>query len=97
MIREERILTVMCVIVLISAGRRQDHGQGFGPHAALRQEVHHDESQHPGRQSKDTDAQVQQQHGTGDERRHQSHGHHEQTGLLKKKKEKSLKYAIEGK
>lgn len=74
----------MCVVILISAGRRQDHGQGFGSHATLRQEVHHDESQHSGRQSKDTDAQVQQQHGTGDERRHQSHGHHEQTGLLKK-------------
>lgn len=69
----------MCV-ALIFPGRRQDHGQGFGSHAALRQEVHHDESQHSGCQSEDTDAQVQQQHGTGYERSHQSHGDHEQTG-----------------
>lgn len=69
-----------------TAGRRQDHGQGFGAHTALRQEVHHDESQHSGRQPKDTDAQVQQQHGTGNERCHQSHGHHEQTGLSKRNK-----------
>ena len=66
--------------MFIFAGRRQDHGQGLGSHAALRQEVHHDESQHSGRQSEDTDAQVQQQHGSGYERRHQGHGHHEQTG-----------------
>lgn len=71
----------MTWVILIFTGRRQDHGQGFGSHTALRQEVHHDESKHSGRQSKDTDAQVQQQHGSGYERRHQSHGHHEQTGL----------------
>lgn len=72
------------MLLLICAGRCQDHGERLSSHAALRQEVHHDESQHSGRQSKDTDAQVQQQHGTGDERRHQSHGHHEQTGPSKK-------------
>jgi len=72
----------VCVYVaLILAGCRQDHGHGFGSHAALREEVHHDEGQHSGRQPKDTDAQVQQQHGAGHEGRHQSHGDHEQTGL----------------
>lgn len=47
----------MCV-GLIFAGCRQNHGQGFGSHKALREEVHHDESQHPGCQSKNPDAQV---------------------------------------
>lgn len=78
-----RLKSARIVMIFFSptAGRSQDHGQGSGPHPALRQEVHHDESQHPGSQSEDTDAQVQQQHGTGHERCHQSHGHHEQTGL----------------
>lgn len=62
-------------------GRREDHGQRFGPHPALRQEVHPDESEHPSCQPEDTDAQVQQQHGSGHERGDQGHGHHEQTGL----------------
>lgn len=75
-------MCVFCfVFFLIFAGRCQDHGQRFGSHSPLRQKVHHDESQHPGCQSEDTDAQIQQQHGTGYEGGHQSHGHHEQAGL----------------
>lgn len=66
--------------VVVIAGCRQNHGEGLGPHAALRQEVHHDEGQHPGCQPQDPDTQVQQQHGDGNEGGHKSHGHHEPTG-----------------
>lgn len=77
-----RSLTACCFCSDPSAGRGEDHGQRPGPNTALREEVHRDESQHPGCQPEDPDAEVQQQHGAGDERRHQSHGNHEQTGVF---------------
>jgi len=73
-------VVVAFVVVVVVAGCRQNHGDGLGPYAALRQEVHHDEGQHPGGQPQDPDAQVQQQYGDGNEGGHESHGHHEQTG-----------------
>lgn len=58
----------------------QDHGEGLGSHKALCEEIYYDEGKYPGSQSENPDSQVKQQHGTGNERSHQSNGYHEQTG-----------------
>lgn len=58
-------------------GRREDNGEGPGADAALREEIHADEGEHPGRLVENSNVAIAERHGAGDARRHQGHAEHE--------------------
>lgn len=67
-----RLLSRLCL------GRCQNYGHGLGENETLRQEIHPDEGQHPGRVTENPDVEVAKRNGRSDEGSDQSHAEHEQ-------------------